>query len=352
MNMKKDVKSGKIGAVMVVGGGISGMQSALDLANSGFKVYMVEETPSIGGRMAQLDKTFPTNDCAMCMISPKLIESGKHLNIEIITNAEVKSVEGGEGNFKVEILKKPRFIDISKCSSCGECVTVCPVSLPNEFEQGLVMRKATYKRYPQAIPSANAITKRGTAPCKIACPAHISVQGYVALVADGKYKEALDLIREEAPFPAVLGRVCTHPCETNCTRRNVDEALSICKLKRFAADEVRASGKDGPPVPKESKNKKVAIVGSGPAGLSAAYYLALQGYQPTVFEALPVAGGMMAVGIPSYRLPKDILNAEIDFIKSVGVEIKTNTPVGKSLSLKNIKDQGYGAIFVAVGAHR
>ena len=351
-NTSDGSRENKVGAVMVVGGGISGMQSALDLANSGFKVYMIEETTSIGGRMSQLDKTFPTNDCAMCMISPKLIEVDKHLNIELITNAQVQSVEGEAGNFRVNVLKKPRFIDNDKCSSCGDCTDVCPVTIPNEFEQGLVMRKAAYKRYPQAIPSANAIDKRGTAPCKIACPAHISVQGYVALIAEGKYKEAIDLVREEAPFPAVLGRVCTHPCETNCTRRNVDESISICRLKRFAADEVKAAKSDNPPQAMESKNKKVAVVGSGPAGLSAAYYLALMGYQPTVFEALPVAGGMMAVGIPSYRLPKDVLQSEIDFIKSVGVEIQTNTPIGDSTTLKSLAEQGYEATFVAVGAHK
>jgi len=342
----------KVGAVMVVGGGISGMQSALDLANSGFKVYLVEETPSIGGRMSQLDKTFPTNDCSMCMISPKLIEVDKHLNIELITNARVQALEGEEGDFKVRVLKKPRFIDLAKCSSCGDCVEVCPVALPSEFEQGLTTRKAVFKRYPQAIPSAMSISKNGTSPCKIACPAHISVQGYVALIAAGKYKEALDLIREENPFPAVCGRICTHPCETKCTRGQVDEPVSICQLKRFVADEVMPSGNDTPPAPLESKNRKVAVVGSGPGGLTAAYYLALWGYQPTVFEALPVAGGMLAVGIPSYRLPKDILNSEIDFIKSVGVEIKTSTPVGGSLTLDDLKAQGYEAVFIAAGAHK
>ena len=344
--------SRKIGAVMVVGGGISGMQSSLDLANSGFKVYLVEENTSIGGRMSQLDKTFPTNDCSMCMISPKLIEVDKHLNIEIITSAQVKAIEGKEGNFKVQVLKKPRFIDLAKCTACGDCIEVCPVALPSEFEQGLSNRKATYKRYPQAIPSAMAISKNGTSPCKIACPAHISVQGYVALIASGKYKEALDLIREENPFPAICGRVCTHPCETSCTRGQLDEPISICQLKRFVADEVMQSGNDTPPKPIESKNKKVAVVGSGPGGLSAAYYLALWGYQPTVFEALPIAGGMLAVGIPSYRLPKDVLNAEIEFIKSVGVEIRTNTPIGESLTLEDLKTQGYEATLIAVGAHR
>lgn len=344
--------SKKVGAVMVVGGGICGMQSALDLANSGFKVYLVEETSAIGGRMSQLDKTFPTNDCSMCMISPKLIEVDKHLNIEIITNAEVQSLEGEEGNFKVKVERKPRFIDIRKCSACGDCVEACPVSLPNEFEQGLAERKAAYKRYPQAIPGAMSISKRGTSPCKVACPAHISVQGYVALIAAGKYKEALDLIREEIPFPAVCGRICTHPCEAACTRGEVDEPVSICQLKGFVADKVMSSGQDSPPAALESKDKKVAIVGSGPGGLTAAYYLALWGYQPTVFEALSVAGGMLAVGIPSYRLDKDVLNAEIDFIKSVGVEIRTNTPIDGSLTLKDLAAQGYEATFIAVGAHK
>ncbi|MFO8010981.1 MAG: NAD(P)-binding protein [Dehalococcoidia bacterium] len=343
---------GKVGAVMVVGGGICGMQTSLDLANSGFKVYMVEETTSIGGRMAQLDKTFPTNDCSMCMISPKLIEVDKHLNIEIISNSEVQALEGEEGNLTARVLKKPRYIDVDKCSACGDCVDVCPITLPNEFEQGLITRKATYKRYPQAIPSANAITKRGTAPCKVACPAHISAQGYVALVAQGKYQEAVNLVREEAPFPGVLGRVCTHPCETDCTRGKIDQSISICRLKRFISDQVKDLGDGGLPERMESKNKKVAIIGSGPAGLTAGYFLSLWGYNPTVFEALPVAGGMMAVGIPSYRLPRDILSLEIDFIKSAGVEIRTNTPIGDSLKLNDLKDQGYESVFVATGAHR
>ncbi|MDY6833899.1 MAG: NAD(P)-binding protein [Chloroflexota bacterium] len=345
-------KQGNVGAVMVVGAGICGMQASLDLANSGYKVYLVDKTSSIGGRMSQLDKTFPTNDCSMCIISPKLIEVGKHLNIDIITDAEVQSVEGSEGDFQVKIHQKSRFIDLDKCNACGDCVDVCPVSVPSEFEELLGQRKATFRRYPQAIPGAMLIDKKGTSPCKITCPAHISVQGYVALTAQGKYKEALDLIREENPFPAVCGRVCTHPCESECTRKNLDEPISICHLKRFIADEILGTDKDSKPEALASKNKKVAIVGAGPAGLTAAYYLALWGYQPTVFEKLPVVGGMMAVGIPSYRLPSNILKAEIDFIQSIGVEIKTNTPIGESITLDQLASQGYKATFIASGAHR
>lgn len=353
-NMAKVTKSRskdskKVGAVMVVGGGICGMQSSLDLANSGFKVYLVEETTSIGGRMAQLDKTFPTNDCSMCMISPKLIEVEKHLNIEIISNAQLMALEGEEGNFKARVLKRPRFVDLAKCSACGDCVDVCPVQLPSEFEQGLAKRKAIYKRYPQAIPNALAISKRGTSPCTIACPAHISVQGYVALIAQGKYHEALNLIREENPFPAVCGRVCVHPCETSCMRGKVDEPLAICHLKRFAADEVMQAGELSLPERAPSNNGKVAVVGSGPAGLTTAHYLALWGYQPTVFEALPQAGGMMRVGIPAYRLPRDILDAEIKLVEGMGVEIKTSHRVD---SLDELFSSGYDAVFIATGAHK
>ncbi|MGF3554955.1 MAG: FAD-dependent oxidoreductase [Thermoplasmatota archaeon] len=152
-------KSEKIGAVAVVGGGITGVQAALDLADIGFKVYLLEKTPAIGGVMAQLDKTFPTNDCSMCILSPKLVDCARHPNIELLTNTEIKKIEGEPGNFNVKIIKKPRFINIEKCTSCGDCAAVCPVKIPNSFEYGLVERKAIYKPFPQAIPNAYVIDK-------------------------------------------------------------------------------------------------------------------------------------------------------------------------------------------------
>ncbi len=339
----------KVGAVMVVGGGIGGIQAALNLAETGYKVYLVEKSPAIGGVMAQLDKTFPTNDCAMCILSPKLVECGRHLNIEILTCSEVLGIEGEAGNFEVSVKKHPRYINLQKCTGCGDCAQACPVELPSEFDQGLALRKAIYRPFAQAFPGAFAIDKRGKPPCKLTCPAGVDVQGYIALISKGKYNEALALIKESLPLPGVLGRICTHPCESECNRSSFDEPISICALKRFVADHAQ----DVQPLPKAKfKDEKVAIIGSGPAGLAAAYFLAKDGYRATIFEALPVVGGMLAVGIPEYRLPRKVLEKEVEGIKRLGVEIKTNTPIGKDLTIDDIFQQGYKAVFIATGAHR
>jgi heterodisulfide reductase subunit A-like polyferredoxin len=351
------MKKKKVGAVMVVGGGIGGMQASLDLANAGYKVYLVESSTAIGGRMAQLDKTFPTNDCSMCTISPKLIEVGKHLNIEIITNAEVESLEGEAGNFRVRVRKQPRFIDLEKCNACGDCMEVCPVAMPNEFEQGLIDRRAVFKAYPQAIPNAAVILKNNRPPCVLTCPANVNVQGYVALISAGKFKEALDLIRERNPLPSVCGRICYHPCEGVCNRSEIDEPVAINALKRFVADYVRIhppeeDGEESKQPVIDTEKPKVAIVGSGPAGLTAARDLALLGYSVTIFEALPVAGGMLYTGVPGYRLPKNILEHDIEEILKLGIELRTNVRIGKDLSLEDLRRDGYQAIFLGVGLQK
>src|SRR4030042_2074771 len=302
----------KVGAVMVVGGGIAGIQASLDLAESGYYVYLIESSPAIGGVMAQLDKTFPTNDCSMCILSPKLVEAGRHLNIQTLTYSEVVNVEGKPGNFEVTLRKKPRYIDPSKCTGCGECPEACPVKITSQFDEGLVNRKAIYRPYAQAFPNIFTIEKGDRAPCGLTCPAHINVQGYVALIGAGKYTEALSLIRENLPLPGVLGRICPHPCEKECNRKELDEPIAICELKRFVADQIKTEL----PIQKEEvKEEKVAIVGSGPAGLTAGAYLATKGYPVTIFETLPVMGGMLYTGIPSYRLPRDLLAEEIKTIQ-------------------------------------
>jgi NADH-quinone oxidoreductase subunit F len=189
------------------------------------------------------------------------------------------------------------------------------------------------------------------APCQNACPADQNAWGYVTLIGEGRFKEAIAVIKEANPLPAVLGRVCVHPCESKCRRAQVDDAVSICALKRFAADTDMASAQPFRPQPEIPKDKKVAVIGAGPAGLAGAYFLALKGYRVTVFEALPVAGGMLAVGIPDYRLPKEILNKEIKSITDLGVDIKYNTKLGKDITVKKLFSDGYSAILMATGAH-
>ena len=339
------------GSIMVIGGGISGIQASLDLADSGFLVHLVEKQPQIGGVMAQLDKTFPTNDCSMCVISPKLVEAGRHLNIDLHTQSRVTAIKGESGNFTVTLEKKARFIDLDKCTACGECAKVCPVDVKNTFDEGLRDRKAAFKLYPQGMPGAYAIDKRSTAPCKATCPAHVSIQGFIALMQQGKYGEAIRLFKKEHPFPGACGRVCHHPCESACTRGDTDEPLAIQYLHRFLADQdVKDERPYMPEIP-ESRNEKIAIVGSGPAGLTAAYYMAQKGYTVTVFEKLPVKGGMMAVGIPEYRLPKAELAREIDVIEAMGVDIKTSMEFGRDVTLESLKNDGYLSVFMATGLH-
>ena len=347
-----DAKKSVVGSVMVVGGGIAGIQASLDLADSGYLVKMVESKTAIGGVMAQLDKTFPTNDCSMCVISPKLVEAGRHLNIDLFTTTEVEKVEGEAGNFKVTLLERPRYIELDKCTACGECAKVCPIDVPNAFDEGLRERKAAFKLYPQGMPSAYAIDKRGTAPCKATCPAHVSIQGYIALINDGRYKEALKLFKQDHPFPGVCGRVCHHPCEGECTRNDVDQPLAIRELHRFLADYEKQSGETYiPEIEAEKREEKIAVIGSGPAGLTAAYSLTLKGYPVTIFEKLPEPGGMMRVGIPEYRLPRDILAAEIDMIRQMGVEIKCGVTFGQDITLDSLKKDGFKACFMAIGLH-
>ena len=347
---------------MVVGGGIAGMQASLDLAEQGFKVYLVEAKSAIGGHMAQLDKTFPTNDCAMCTISPKLVETGRHLNIEILTDTEVLGVEGEAGNFTARLRRKPRYIDPLKCVGCGDCEKVCPIVLPDEFNEGLSARRAAYRLYPQAIPAAYAIEKKGIAPCRDACPAGQRAQGYIALLREGRYADALRVIKEDNPFPGICGRICNHRCELACNRNLVDEPLNIHALKRFVADWAREASKDREPVQRlpQTRPQRIAIIGAGPCGLTAAKDLVALGYGVTVFEALPVAGGMLRVGVPEYRLPSAIVDREVQDIVDLGVDLRLNTTVNSLDDLLGDHDcyrfasqsgRPYDAVLIAVGAH-
>ena len=347
----------KVGAVMVIGGGIAGIQSSLDLAESGYYVYMVETSPAIGGVMAQLDKTFPTNDCSMCVISPKLVEAGCNLNINILTATDVEGISGEPGNFSVRVRKRARFVDLQKCTACGDCATVCPISRPNEFNALINSRKVVYKRYPQAIPNAYAIEKRGEAPCRNACPIEQRAMGYVALIREKRYADAYRTIKEDNPFPSVCGRVCQpqvraglHPRRQRPRSRqhHAFEALR----NRLG---VRAPGRDPESLclrrPAQAGHQRIGQEGGHhrrrPAGLTAASDLINKNYQVTVFEALPAAGGMMRVGIPEYRMPYDLVQKEVDEIVSRGLELKLNSRVDDAAGLLG----EYNAVFVATGAH-
>jgi heterodisulfide reductase subunit A-like polyferredoxin len=351
---------GPIGAALVVGAGIAGMQAALDLAEAGIKVYLLDRASAIGGSMAQLDKTFPTNDCAMCIMSPKLVEVGRHLNIELLTCAEVESLSGEPGNFCVTVRQHPRYVDLSKCTGCGDCAVVCPVSLPDGFNGGLSQKKAISKLYPQAIPNAYAIEKGGVAPCRNACPIHQRTQGYIALVAERRFADAYRTILEDNPFPSICGRVCNHRCEEACSRSQYDHPVNIMAIKRFVADWAWEHPEEVEVFFRKGQNhlandhyspsligKRVGVVGSGPAGLTCAQDLTRQGCSVTVFEALSVPGGMMRVGVPAYRLPPEVVQREIETIIDQGVELKLNHRVK---DLKALRHE-YDAVFLAIGAH-
>ncbi|SFM64343.1 FAD-dependent oxidoreductase [Thermodesulforhabdus norvegica] len=338
--------------VAVIGGGIAGIQAALDLAEAGYHVYLIERDISIGGNMARLDKTFPTNDCSTCMLSPKLLEVGAHPNVEILTRCEVIRLEGKPGNFTLTVRKYPRFVLEDRCTACGECSKVCPVELPADFNLGLNSRRAIYRHYPQAVPSAFAIDKAGIAPCRAACPAGISVQGYLALIGKRRYEEALRLIKKDNPFAAVCGRVCHHPCEKACYRGEVDEPIAIEALKRFVADLDLFSENPYIPERKSDRKERVAIIGSGPAGLTAAYYLAVEGYRVSVFEAMDRPGGLMTYGIPGFRLPRRVVEKEIEIIMKLGIDLQTGKVWGKDFTIGSLKEKGFDAVIIATGAQK
>ncbi|NHJ06166.1 MAG: FAD-dependent oxidoreductase [Candidatus Heimdallarchaeota archaeon] len=344
---------------LVIGGGIAGISSALTLADLEIDTILIEREPTIGGKMAQLDKTFPTQDCSACILTPKMADVIDHPRITLLTQSEVKNVSGYVGNFEVDILKKSRFIDPEKCTSCGLCTENCPSNIISKFDEGLVTHKAIYIPFPQAVPQCYTIDKLGIPPCRDGCPADIHVQGYVNLIAMGKYKDALDLIREENPFPSVCGKICVGLCEEYCGRGQVDKPVSIRALKDFICEWERKEIKEKnvQPLPKIYK-EKIAIVGAGPSGLSSAWWLAKKGYNVTVFEMKNKAGGLLQYAIPDYRLPKDVLNHEIQRILDLGVELKTGFRVGQNeeLTFDDLKrkgllrQKGFDAVIVATGA--
>ena len=266
-------------------------------------------------------------------------------------------------------------VEKEKCVACGRCVEYCPAGAV-KLGQKLCDKEGKELTYPrQQLPDAtkwgedkydpdyrdnNRINthKTGTSPCKAACPAHIAVQGYLKKAAQGEYREALALIKRQNPFPAICGRVCNRRCEDACTRGTVDQAIAIDAVKKFIAEQdLNAENRYIPKVVipasihRDHWEEKIAIIGGGPAGLSAAFYLAEKGYRPTVFEKEQEPGGMLRYGIPSYKLEKNVIAAEIDVLRQMGVEIKTGVEVGRDISLAALREQGYKAFYIAIGCN-
>ncbi len=261
-------------------------------------------------------------------------------------------------------------VDKKNCVACGRCVEYCPAGAVKLGQK--LCTKHGEQQYPkQVLPDAtkwgqhmwnedyrdrNRINcyPTGTAPCKTACPAHIAVQGYLKKVAEGKYREALELIKRENPFPAVCGRICNRRCEDACTRGTIDRPIAIDEVKKFISEQdLNAQNRFVPEIVVASNRgrwkEKIAVIGGGPSGLSCAYYLATMGYYPTVFEKNPEPGGMLRYGIPSYKLDKKVIDAEIDVMREIGVEIRTGVEVGRDITLEQLREQGYKAFYVAIG---
>ncbi|PKN66889.1 MAG: electron transporter RnfB [Deltaproteobacteria bacterium HGW-Deltaproteobacteria-15] len=276
-------------------------------------------------------------DCGTCTGACPASESGSGFDPRKILHM----IKMG---MKDQLLGSPT---IWHCTHCDTCVFACPQNVRFSAVVDVLREMAVQQGYA----SGEGREKWGTAPCKATCPAHISIPGFVSAVAEGRYEEGLKLIKEEMPFPGICGRICPHPCEEECNRGKVDKPVAIEYLKRFLADGELTKGKAYIPDKKAPKKERVAVIGAGPAGLTAAYYLAIEGYGVTVFEKHPVAGGMMALGIPEFRLPRNILNAEIEVIRKLGVEIRLNVEIGKDTGFADLQ-RDYQAVFLGIGCQQ
>jgi heterodisulfide reductase subunit A len=335
---------------MVIGGGIAGQEAALSLADMDYKVLLVEQGLSIGGKMIQLSKVFPTLDCAACITTPKMSETARHPNITLLLNSKVDGIVKSERDFAIQVTKNPRYIIPENCTGCQECEVACPEVRPDEYNCNLAGRKVAYIPFSLANPRIATIDRQDiSAPCISTCPGGVKPYGYISLVRNGQNEEAMKLHLEDIPLPGSLGRACYAPCQGECTRALVEEAVDIRKIKRYFSDYYYAKYPE-PEVTiiKNKSGKKVAVVGSGPAGLTAAYHLALKGHTVKIFEAAPVLGGMLKLTLPEFRLPKNIVDRDVKNITSLGVDYEVNCKIE---NISKLKDDGFDCVFVTVGTH-
>ncbi|MBN2113061.1 MAG: FAD-dependent oxidoreductase [Acidimicrobiia bacterium] len=337
--------------VLVVGGGTAGMEAALSLGDMGYSVLLAEQQASIGGTMILLSKVFPTLDCASCIATPKMAAAFHHPQVTTWTSTEVDEIRRDpDGTFRASLTRKATCVDPAKCTGCQQCELACTVAIPDQFNFGLVGRRAAYIPFSQAVPKKAVIDRYGDSPCTFACPAGIKAHGYVSLVRSGLFDAAMELILEDVPIPGCLGRACYAPCEEVCSRRELEGEVPIRLLKRFVADRYYAAHPEPAyGAPEQRRDGRVAVVGSGPAGLAAAYDLARKGYSVTIFEAAEQAGGMLRYAIPSYRLPNEVVDRDIANVTALGVEIRTGHRVE---SIGTLESAGFDAVFLACGTSR
>jgi heterodisulfide reductase subunit A-like polyferredoxin len=335
---------------LVVGGGIAGQEAALSLADMDYKVLLVEKELSIGGKMIQLSKVFPTLDCAACITTPKMSETARHPNITLLLNSNIHTIEKQDKSFNVRIYRKARYVKPDVCTGCQECEFACPEIRPDEYNARLAGRKVAYIPFSLANPRIASIDRQGTsAPCINKCPGGVKPYGFVSLVRNGQYDEAMKLHLEDIPIPGSLGRACYAPCQSECTRGSLEAPVDIRRIKRFFTENYYNKFPEAPArETKQKTGKRIAVIGSGPAGLTAAYHLAHNGHTVKIFEAAPKAGGMLMLTIPEYRLPKQVVERDIQNITSLGVEIEVNKRIN---DLAKLKAEGFDSVFISVGTH-
>lgn len=330
-------------AILLVGAGYGALKAAEDMAQSGIPVVWVTQAPHFLKLPGGIESFAEWPEDINFQFRPLYLRVTRHPLVTPLTNAHVESLERTpDGEFHAVIAQNPQYIDYDLCTGCGRCMEICPL---NDSHNPPLNRSPAY------CPSrALELDKRQLGACRINCPLGVNVQAYMALSAASRFEEALRVIKEDNPLPGVCGRVCHHPCEATCRRNELDEPVAICDIKRFLADSEAKQGPVTIDVPeRERKEERIAVIGSGPAGLTAAHFLNRSGFTVTVFEALPEAGGMLRAGINSFRLPRRVLDAEVQAIAGSGVEIRTNTSIE---SVAELLDEGFKAVLLTTGTHQ
>ncbi|MCX6004934.1 MAG: FAD-dependent oxidoreductase [Chloroflexi bacterium] len=330
----------------VIGSDVDALQAALYLAQIGADVRFITSCPAFA--------FFDSNKNDPRLFWSAVLQAIKHPSINFIYNTTSADISGTKGNFRIKTTHQLSYIDSDICTGCKKCEENCSTRLTRLQDDETITRTAIHKPYPgkKSVPSTMVIDKNEISPCRAACPLGINVQGFISLLANNKVREAYELINMTAPLGGILGRLCKHPCEEKCSRVKIDSPVSIRALHRYTYDNMDATVEKAPEADRPASSGKVAIVGSGPAGLMAAWELKRRGYEPTVFESHGTFGGMLATGIPRFRLSREIREREINKLISMGIKIRTGITVGRDIDFAYLRERDYKAFFLAIGASR